>query len=399
MTVLVIVALLVCIGTCLAVLGLLKRRGMDRWIAPYIAQASKRRRCSPGEDVHALICIADHYEPKWNNPSPEMARDRVERWVEDYPDCFAEFHDCDGRPPQHTFFYPLDEYEAEHVDALAALCRAGFGEVEVHLHHDHDTAENLRETLLKFKKLLAFRHGLLARHKLTRMPAYGFIHGNWALDNSRPDGRWCGVDNELTILRETGCYADFTLPSAPDPTQTRKINSIYYAVGAEHSRKAHDWGLDVGRGPAPANGLLLVQGPLLLDWGNRKWGVLPRIENGCLQAGQPPSLERLDIWLKARIQVPSRPDWFFVKLHTHGAIEQNRQVLLGDPMIRFHQGLARRAKEDAKFCFHYVTARELYNLVKAAEAGWQGSVADARDFEFEWNGCRTVAPTKEVKVS
>jgi len=55
-------------------------------------------------------------------------------------------------------------------------------------------------------------------------------------------------------------------------------------------------------------------------------------------------------------------------------------------MIRFHEGLARRAREDERFHFHYVTAREMYNLVRAAEAGWRGSVADARDFELSWNG-------------
>ena len=47
--------------------------------------------------------------------------------------------------------------------------------------------------------------------------------------------------------------------------------------------------------------------------------------------------------------------------------------------------LARRAKEDPNFQFHYVTAREMYNLVRAAEAGWQGSVALARDYEFVAN--------------
>ena len=40
------------------------------------------------------------------------------------------------------------------------MCRAGYGEVEIHLHHDHDTAEGLRLKLLEFKKTLAERHGL-----------------------------------------------------------------------------------------------------------------------------------------------------------------------------------------------------------------------------------------------
>src|SRR5207248_8041894 len=144
--------------------------------------------------------------------------------------------------------------------------------------------------------------------------------------------------------------------------------------------KSHDWGTDVGVGTRPQNGLMLIQGPLLLDWQNRKAGLIPRIENGCIQASQPASLARLDLWIKARVSVPSRPDWLFVKLHTHGAPETNQKVLLGDSMIQFHEGLARRAAAEANFRYHYVTAREMYNLARAAEAVWTGSVNEARDF-------------------
>ena len=62
--------------------------------------------------------------------------------------------------------------------------------------------------------------------------------------------------------------------------------------------------------------------------------------------------------------------------------EGNQRVLLGEPMVDFHRALARRAKEDPSFRFHYVTAREMYNLVRAAEAGWQGTVDEARDYEL-----------------
>src|SRR5262249_50093584 len=170
------------------------------------------------------LYFADHYEPKAGGADPETARARVAKWVEEYPRRFARFRDSDGRPPRWTFFYPVEEYEPEYLDALAKLCRAGFGEVEVHLHHDGDTAESLAERLLAFKELLAERHGLLSRRRDTGELAYGFIHGNWALCNARPDGRFCGVNNELDVLRETGCYADFTMPSAPHVTQTRKVN-------------------------------------------------------------------------------------------------------------------------------------------------------------------------------
>jgi hypothetical protein len=259
------------------------------------------------------------------------------------------------------------------------LCMRGYGEVEIHLHHDHDTANNLRKTLLSYAAIFSERHGLLSRHRNSNQIAYGFIHGNWALDNARPDGRWCGVNNELDVLRETGCYADFTLPSAPSPTQTRKINSIYYAKDDPHRPKSHDRGVDVGTAAPPPDSLMLIQGPLLLDWRRGK------VENGCLQHSQPPSMHRLDLWLRANIHVRSRPDWRFVKLHTHGAPEANQEVLLGEAMIEFHRGLARRVQANQHFHFHYVTAREMYNLARAAGAGYSGEVAGALDYELVAN--------------
>lgn len=359
-----------------------RRHHLSRWLLPHLVQSLQFRGPRPGQDIHLILCIADHFEPWVGGATADVARARTRRWVREYPLLFDRFRDSDGKPPQHTFFYPLEDYDPEHIEMLAELCRAGFGEVEVHLHHDHDTAVNLRRRLLDYRELLARKHGLLARDRTTGAAQYAFVHGNWALDNSRPDGRWCGVNNELEVLRETGCYADFTLPSAPGPAQTRKINSIYYAAGKAGCCNSHDRGHDVGHGPPPARSLLLLQGPLLLDWGRRKLGLLPRIENGCLQGSQPPSFRRLHLWLKAGVQVPTRPDWFFVKLHTHGAAEANARVLLDEPMQRFHQALAEKAASDPHFHFHYATAREAYNLAKAAEAGWTGSVAAARDYQL-----------------
>jgi hypothetical protein len=357
----------------------LRARGISPWLGSYARHASRRRPPKPGEQVHVLLCIADHWEPQHGKVAPEQSQARVDAWVREYPRLFGRFRDSDGRPPRHTFFFPIDEYDPAHVDGIAGLCRQGYGEVEIHHHHDNDTAEALRDRLLHFKRLFCGRHGVLGHDKQTGEVKYGFVHGNWALDNSRRDGRWCGVNNELDVLRETGCYADFTMPSVPSDTQTRKINSIYYATDDPRRPKSHDWGVDVGAGPAPDRALMLIQGPVMLNWRSRKAGLVPRIENGNLQGSQPPTPERLDLWLRARVQVGSRPDWFFVKLHTHGATEPNQKVVLGEPMVRFHEELARRAAGSRDFCFHYVTARELYNLALAAESGWRGTIEAARD--------------------
>ena len=333
-----------------------------------------------GNGRHLLLCICDHWEPGHGGVSVAQADARVNAWCKEYPRLFSHFRDSDGQPPRHSFFYPIEMYRRQEVERVAGLCREGFGEIEVHLHHDDDTAENLRKTLLDWKQLLREQFGLLATDRATKEVRYGFIHGNWSLDNSRPDGRWCGVNNELNVLRETGCFADFTMPSYPSDCQTRKINSIYYAVDDPCKPKSHDTGTDVGRGPPPPKALMLFQGPLLLNWRSRKFGLVPRVENANIQGNQPPNKRRLDLWLRARVQIPMRPDWFFVKLHTHGAPEENQAVLLGEPMVRFHEELAARAMADDHFHFHYVTAREMYNLARAAEAGWSGSVLDARDF-------------------
>lgn len=373
-----------------------RRRNLHQWLGTYVRERARRSAPAAEQEVHVLLCFADHWEPKGDQASVARARARVARWVNDYPRLFQEFRDSDSRTPRHTFFYPIEEYEPDYLDALTSLCRRGFGEVEVHLHHDNDTAENLRKTLLDFKEMLATRHGLLARQRASGELVYGFIHGNWALDNSLPDGRHCGVPNELSILRETGCYADFTLPSVPSAAQTARINSIYYAEGVPGRCKSHNAGIDAGTGPVPPEALMLIQGPLLLDWRHRKWGMVPHLENGCLQASQWPTLERLDLWLKARVQVAARPDWFFVKLHMHGAQEADFTTLLGDPMRQFHQALANRALENPRFHYHYVTAREMYNLARAAAAGWKGSVLEALDYEVVSNLTTGCAPADSV---
>jgi hypothetical protein len=236
------------------------------------------------------------------------------------------------------------------------------------LHHDNDTADQLWETLEGFKRRLYDTHGLLGKNEAGDI-TYGFVHGNWALNNSRPDGRWCGVNDEITVLLKSGCYADFTMPGAPDCAQTRTINSIYYATANAARPKAHDVGVRAGVGRTPSEDeLLLIQGPLLLDWRRRKHGLLPRLENGDLHGGFPPTMDRLRLWLRAGVQVSGRPDWSFVKLHTHGAIERNAEMLLGERMRSFHQGLSEyAAHQDLRY--HYVTAREMAALVHQAESG------------------------------
>lgn len=355
------------------------KKNLHIWLAQYLA-----RRISPfasnGADrpVHVMFCVADHFEPAWRGAGCAEQQARVLRWKDEYPKIAGKYRDSAGRPPRHTFFYPAEEYKREHLDALSALVEKGMGEVEVHLHHDRDTEQGLREKLLEFKDILSGRHGMLSRDSNGHV-RYGFVHGNWALDNSRKDGRWCGVNNELTVLKDTGCYADFTLPSAPSDTQTSKINSIYYATDDPKRPKSHNTGVDVRAGRSGAGDLMIVQGPLALSWDFGSGRIMPRIENSEIDSTNPATPRRIDQWVRQRIHVKGRKNWVFVKVHTHGAGEANAAVLLGRGADILHAHLQERYNDGREFMLHYVTAREVYNIVMAAEQGLNGNPDEYRD--------------------
>jgi hypothetical protein len=300
------------------------------WLPTYAAR--ELRRTLQGERVppkQVYVSVCDHFEPYWNKADKTTARKRLQRWLDEYPKIADKYRDTEGNILKWSFFYPEEEYQKDDLDALASLCHAGYGEVEIHLHHDNDTPENLRRTLLDFKHRLHEQHCLLHRDPETGEIIYGFIHGNWALCNSRKDGCWCGVNEEIKILLETGCYADFTLPTAPSETQTRKVNSIYYAQDIPGKPKSHDWGVDAEVGKKET-GLLMVQGPLMLDWGRRKFGLIPRLEYSGLLGNFGPTRERTKLWLDAGISVKGAPDQVFVKLYTHGTQEDVMQNLFDD---------------------------------------------------------------------
>ena len=285
---------------------------------------SWRRRLSAPAVTHVWLVITDHFEPYWGRPTRAVATERVSRWVEGWPKIAARHRDDHGRPPQYSFFYPEEEYDRELLSGLAGLTHAGIADVEVHLHHDGEGEANFRERVSKFTHTLHDVHSLLRMRE--GVPAFAFIHGNWALDNSHPDGKWCGLNNELTILQELGCYADFTLPAAPSPCQTRIVNSIYRAVDDPDRPRSHDTGTRVTAGSGRQPGLLMVQGPLTVRRHQRKrW--MPSVEVAELSTVDPATPHRVRRWLAVAPRVGGH---MFIKLHTHGAQESIMNSALND---------------------------------------------------------------------
>jgi len=292
------------------------------WLPGYLRKRLQPSGTHPPSCV--WVCIADHFEPYWHKPDDRTARSRVEQWMRRWPEIAARHADSRGQRPCYTFFYPQEEYHPDLLAMLSEMAETGIADVEVHLHHDGEGERDFVDRIRGFTETLHSRHGLL--HKQDGKIAFGFIHGNWALDNSRPDGRWCGLNNEISLLRDMGCYADFTMPAVPSPTQTRIVNTIYWATDNPARPKSHDTGVPVTVGGPKVGDLMMIPGPLGFNWsGRRRWWA-PRIENGELSASNPPTRDRAKLWLR---YAPRIGEHIFIKLFTHGAQEGNSRMLLG----------------------------------------------------------------------
>jgi hypothetical protein len=352
--------------------------GYARFLANNLAHGVRDRlRARVDGPRHLLFAFCDHYEPLWGNASPAHGDERVRAWQERYPTLARQFTDADGHHPRHSFFFPGEQYAPEYLDRLASLCRAGLGEVEFHLHHDGDTADQLRTDLKRYLTQFA-GHGHLSRDPDGRR-RFAFIHGNWCLANARRDKRWCGVDDEIPLLFESGCYADFTFPSAPDECQPNVVNQIYWPDGAPADlgrARAYEKGVRARVGELKRDRILLIEGPLALARrpGSLRW----RIESAAVTAADPGTPDRVRTWIEQGIHVAGRPEWVFVKVHTHGAPDAQAASLLGDGGLTLHRSLA-TYNDGRRFLLHYVTAREMFNIAVAAMEGHAGDPGRYRD--------------------
>jgi hypothetical protein len=359
--------------------GPLRRVGekeLHLWVGSWLVDRARKRARRKHEGTrHLLFAICDHYEPlHGKDTSFETGLARVRAWRDRYPEMAKRFRDADGRPPRHSYFFPGEQYDPRFIEPLAEMVEMGLGDVEVHLHHDGDTRETLRASLDKTLRDLG-SHGVMS--KRGGRFAWAFIHGNWCLANARRDGRWCGVDDEMTLLYELGCYADFTFPAAPDQSQPSIVNSIYYPRGDVARRRAYEDGEPVRVGTRAQDRLLLIEGPIALSL--RPNGRSVRIESAALDWSDPATEHRLRTWVAQDVHVEGRPEWVFVKVHTHGAPERNAEVMLGEPIVKFHEALA-KYNDGERWKLHYVTAREMFNVARAAMDGKWGDPSSYFDY-------------------
>jgi len=376
-------------------------------------------------DVHVIYYFVDHFEPGHG----EKER-RVHEWATAYPRIASQHHDSDGRHPKHTFFWLYGEDAVQlapedwqlHARCLETICTnivyPGYGEVELHVHHwgRGTESENAQElmSMIDLRTRFASRYGVHTTAEESPRHTFGFIHGRWALDNSWLDSktgrrRFCGVSNELAILPALGCYADFTFPTKANifhpslmmlgistpysPTPFRKC-AIFYAKedGKPKSYDDPDNIREVEVGGSAWGDLMLIQGPLddrlgedagdirlMTDPSYATWFIYRLIFN------------RSPLVAETRpIRVGGRAEWLFIRNHTHGVNygaedKISPSTLHGKIADRFYSEMEALLRDKPlgngkRVRLHYVTAREAYNLVKAAEAGMRGNPAEYRNF-------------------
>ena len=338
-------------------------RHAELWFPGYLRSRMKNR--APGAPGRVWLALADHWEPYWLHPSDEVARERVAVWAARWPAIAARHQDSRGRPPQYTFYYPQEEYRPEFLDSLAKMVRAGIADVDIHIHHDGEGQQNFLDRMRGFIDVLSNRHGLLRKHG--GRTVFGFIHGNWALANSRPDGRYCGLNNEITLLRDLGCYADFTMPAAGSPAQSRLVNTIYWVKDDPRRRpRSYDQGVPVREGQPGGGDLLMIPGPLGIRWRER---FKPRMECGEIAHQDWPTAYRVRRWLDLAPRIGKD---IFIKLHSHGAQERNYRALLLDGCLgRLFELLAAECRRRGHQ-LHYATTWELRQAVDAAAGAGDG---------------------------
>lgn len=162
------------------------------WLKDYLFNSPFRSETDKLTDI--IFVVVDHWEPSGNI-------NILKSWMSGYRIIADKHLDSDGNKLQHDWYYPIEQFRSFEIDSLVQLCKEGYGDIGIQLHHENDTPESLKEKLSIGIDSLQ-KYGAL--NSIDNNNYFSFVHGNWALDNSiysEEYGNACGVNNELDILK------------------------------------------------------------------------------------------------------------------------------------------------------------------------------------------------------
>ena len=361
---------------------------------------------------HIIFSFVDHFEPY--GTVAEATR-MTSYWVDDYIALASRHNDADGRHPIHTYFvisWPniqLDRFVSV-INKLNQVTYRGYGEIEYHCHHgfpneaqrtEMEATEELLYIISLAKEQFSM-HGALVTAEVQPKITFGFIHGMWALDNSRfntwSSGKahyeYCGVNRELDLLKSVGSYADFTFP-APLTMDTTIHDLFFYATDDNSPASYHNFLniFPVEVNVPPRNNLMIIQGPNA----RTNIGVKPGVYYDW------PTLTMMDTWVNHQVRVIGNNDWIFIKVYTHGldcdlSDPYKWDSYFGASAEQFYSDIETKYNDGINWKLHYVSAREMYNIIKAAEAGKTGDPNNYRDFMIPQYANMLISTQNEYKL-
>ncbi len=359
------------------------------WLVPFLVSACRRTRCPPeSKPLDFIVLTADHFEPSDLFGGGSVPAERVHKWCAEFERIASKHVDSDGQHPQQTWFFRAEYESYSCLNVLSDFAWRGYGEIEFHLHHGFDDHASFSEKLRRGLNFFNSAGAMLTSEAKPRQ-RFGYVAGNWSLDNGSRDASKSGCNTELIALKEHGCYADFTFPAIGSHAQPRKVNSIYYATDTP-APKSYDTGIDVTVGRQASGDLMIVQGPLTYDFWRGE------LDDGAVEDYHPPNPKRLEAWKNANVHVCGRPDWIFVKLHCHGM--QSKKTFASDELDSTFGAMVQQWGSNPHR-LHFVNAREAYNIIRAAEAGQTGNAGQYRDFEIPKPASRYVHSTLPWKLN
>jgi hypothetical protein len=160
------------------------------WVPSYLLSMVKNsREIVLDRDKHVIFVMVDRYE----SGKGEVGARRNEEWLKKFKKISESLVDSFGKHFRYTWFYPYEEQNERVLAVLSGMAFEGYGEVELHWHHPRTTSDSFPGMLCGALQWFQ-KYGALTSMGSDGGPHFGFIHGNWALDNSQPS---CGVGREL----------------------------------------------------------------------------------------------------------------------------------------------------------------------------------------------------------
>ncbi len=189
---------------------------------------------------------------------------------------------------------------------------------------------------------------------------------------------WISLQRQIRALKDIGCYADMSFPDIGIRDQPVRINTICYMSSVASDPFVDRMALRTGE--VGIGDLVVIDGPLLIDWTDWRHRFGPLVEDGRLTPMNPPDPCRAGSWIRANVHVIGQPNWIFAKLKIAevsnvASVRKFREWL--DRTLTYLETMYR---DNEAYRLHYVTAREMYNISKAAEAGRTGDAGAFRNY-------------------